>query len=51
MAYNWIGVVDENNDFVPDIGGNTIQVRVSDRGAKASFTWLKQIYLEFTDLK
>lgn len=51
MAYNWVGVVDENNDFVPDIGGNTIQVRVSDRGAKASFTWLKQIYLEFTDLK
>jgi hypothetical protein len=51
MTYNWIGVVDETKDSVPDIGGNTLQVRVSDRGAKASITWLKQIYLEFTDLK
>ena len=49
-----IGMINSEEDTVPDIGGNHVSAVMHERNDRSKYTnfyWQKQIYLEFTDLK
>ena len=45
--------INEREDAIPDINGNSVFAfyERNDRDKMIAFTWMKQIYLEFSDLK